>query len=64
MQKSNEASEENIEKSAKSESNFPPTLVDHHLLSHMTFNGHYLVKNSISIPKRVTNLYISYEITQ
>ena len=29
----------------------------------MTFNGHCLIKNHISIPKKVINLYISYTLT-
>ena len=28
----------------------------------MNFNGHYLIKNNISIPKNVINLYISYTL--
>ena len=52
-------SEESIEKITKSDSHFAPTFVDHHLLPDMNFNGHYLIKNNISIPKKVINLYIS-----
>ena len=29
----------------------------------MTFNRHCLIKNNISIPKKVINLYISYTLT-
>ena len=29
----------------------------------MTFNGHCLIKNNISIPKEVINLYISYTLS-
>ena len=29
----------------------------------MNFNGHCLIKNNISIPKKVINLYISYTLT-
>ena len=36
--------------------------VDYHLLSDMNFNGHCLIKNNISIPKKVINLYISYSL--
>ena len=28
----------------------------------MNFNGHYLIKNNISISKKVINLYISYTL--
>ena len=44
-------SEESIENIIKSESNFAPTFVDHHLLPEMNFNGHCLIKNDISVPK-------------
>ena len=55
-------SEENIENITKSDCNFAPTFVDHHLLSDMNFNGHCLIKNNMSIPKKVINLYISYTL--
>ena len=55
-------SEENIENITIWESNFAPTFVDHHLLLDINFNGHCLIKNNISIPKKVTNLYISYTL--
>ena len=61
--KSNGMSEENIENITKSESNFAPTFVDHCLLPKMNFNGHCLIKNNISIPKKVINLYISYTLS-
>ena len=51
---------ESIENIMKSGSSFVPNFVDHHLLQNMNFNGHYLIKNNISIPKKVINLYISY----
>ena len=50
--KSNGMSEESIENITKSESNFPPTFVDHHLLPDMNFNGHCSIKNNICIPKK------------
>ena len=53
---------ESIENIIKSDSSFVPNSVDHHLLQGMNFNGHYLIKNSISIPKKVINLYISYTL--
>ena len=50
--KSNGMSEETIENITKSDSNFSPTFVDHHLLPDMIFNGHCLIKKNISIPKK------------
>ena len=61
--KSNGMSEENIENITKSDSNFASTFVDHHLLPDMTFNGHCLIENNISIPIKGINLYISYTLT-
>ena len=55
--KSNGMSEENIKNITKSDSNFPPTFVDHHALPDINFNGHCLI-NNISIPNKVINLYI------
>ena len=55
-------SEESIENINKSDSNFAPTFVDHDVLPDLNFNGHYLIKNNISIPKKVINLYISYTL--
>ena len=52
-------SEKIIENITKSNSNFALTFVDHHLLPDMNFNGHCLIKNNISISKKVINLYIS-----
>ena len=59
--KSNGISEENIKNITKSDNNFAPTLVDHHLLPDMSFNGHCLI-NNFYIPKKVINLYISYTL--
>ena len=59
--KSNGISEENIESITKSDSNFTPTFVDHHLLPAMNFNRQCLI-NNISIPKKVITLYISYTL--
>ena len=50
--KSNRMSEENIENITKSDSNFAPTFVDHHLLPYIYLNGHFLIKHNISIPKK------------
>ena len=67
--KSNVMSKESIENITKSDSNFAPTFiifkilhVHHHLLADMNFNGHCLIRNNISIPKKVINLYISYTL--
>ena len=57
MWKSNGMLEENIESITKSDSNFAPSFVDHHLLPDTNFNGH-----DFSIPKKVINLYISYTL--
>ena len=57
--KSNGILEEYIENITKSDSNFAPTFVGHHLLRDVNFDGHCLI-NNISIPKKVINLYISY----
>ena len=55
--KSNEMSEEKIENITKSDSNFALTFVDHRLLlPGMNFNGCCLIKNNISISKKVINL--------
>ena len=55
---------ENIEFITKSDSNFAPTFVDYHSLPFMTINlnGHHLIKNNVSIPKQVINIYISYAV--
>ena len=47
---------ENIANITKSDSNFAPTFIDHHLLSDINFNGNILIKHNISIPKKVINL--------
>ena len=51
---------ENIENITKSGSNFAPSFVNYHVLPNINFNEHCLINNNISIPKKVTNLYISY----
>ena len=64
--KSNGMSKENIEhieNITKSDSNLAPTFVDHHSLPDITFNGHCLINNNVSIPKKVINLYISDTLT-
>ena len=60
--KSHGMSEENIKNITKSDNNFAPTFVDHHLLPGIIVNGHCLI-NNISIPRKVINLYISYTPT-
>ena len=57
--KSNGISEKNIKHITKSDNNFAPTFLDHHLLPDVTFNGYNLI-NNISVPKKVINLCISY----
>ena len=56
-------SKESIENITKSDSNYVPTFVEHHLLPDMNFNGHCLIRNNISIPKKVINLNISYTLS-
>ena len=51
--KSNRVSEENMKNITKSDSNFGPTSVDHHVLSDINFNGHCLINSNISIPEKV-----------
>ena len=55
-------SEENIGNITKSESNFPLTFADHHVLPDINFNVHSLLNNIISIPKKVINKYISHTL--
>ena len=55
-------SEESIKNVTKSDSNFEPTLIDHHLIPDMNFNRYCLIKNNISIPEKVINLSISYTL--
>ena len=42
--------------------NFARIFVDHYLMPYLNFNGHCLIKNNISIAKKVINLYISYTL--
>ena len=44
--------QENIENITESECNFAPIFVNLHLLSDIDFNGHCLMNNNISIPKK------------
>ena len=53
---------ESIENITKSDSNFGPTFVDHHILPDINFSGCCLIKSIISIPKKVINLYICYTL--
>ena len=48
--KSDGISKENNENVTKSDSNFAPAFVDHHLLPDINFNGHCLIKNNIFYP--------------
>ena len=45
-------SEGNTENIIKSDRNFAPTVIDHHLLTGINFNGLCLINNNISIPKK------------
>ena len=55
-------SKDNIENITKSDSNFAPTSVDHHLLPDINFNGHCLRKD-IYVPKKIyINIYMSYTL--
>ena len=58
MWKSNGMSEENIENVTKSDSDFAPTFVDHHVIPDINFNGHCLI-NNIYIHKKI-NKYIYF----
>ena len=51
-------SEENIKNITKSDSNFAPIFVDHHVLPDITSNGHCLI-NNIYVPKKIISIYIS-----
>ena len=51
--KSNRMSQENIKNITKPDSNLGATFIALHLLLDITFNGHCLIKNSISMPKKL-----------
>ena len=51
-----------IENVTKSDRDLALPFVDRHLLPDLNFNGHCLIKNNISIPKKVINLYIYYTL--
>ena len=55
-------SEESIENVTPSGSSFAPAFVDHHSLPDIHFNGPCLIKNTISVPKIVINIYVSYTL--
>ena len=57
--KSNGMSEESIENITRSDSNFAATFVDYLILPDINFHWHCFIKNNISIPKKVINLYLS-----
>ena len=59
---SNRMSEESIENVTPSGSSFAPAFVDHHSLPDIHFNGPCLIKNTISVPKIVINIYVSYTL--
>ena len=45
-----------IENLTKSNRNFPPIFLDRHVLPNINFNGHCLINNNISTPKKLINL--------
>ena len=45
-------SKEYIENITKSDSLFALTFVDHHVLPDINFNGHCLINDNISMPKK------------
>ena len=53
-------SEENIENITKSNSNFAPNFVYHHVLPDININEHCLINIDISVLKKAINLYVSY----
>ena len=55
-------SEESIKNITKLSINSALTFVDRCLFPDIKFNEHCLIKNDISIPKEVINLYISYKV--
>ena len=52
--KSNEMSEEGIENITKSDSNFAPTFVDHHVVLNINFDRYCLI-NNIYVPEKAIN---------
>ena len=54
-----ECQKKKIKNITKSDSNFAPIFVDHHLLPDINFNGP-CIRNNISLPKKVESLYISF----
>ena len=40
------------------------TFDNHYILPDVNFNGHSLIDNNISKPKKVINIYISYKLNQ
>ena len=59
FQISSEMPKENIENITKSDINFAPIFVHHHVLPDINFDGHCLMNNSIPTPKKVINQYKS-----
>ena len=57
-------SEKNTENITKSDSNFAPTFVDHHLFPDINLNGCCLTKSNISIPKKGINKPIHFLYTK
>ena len=59
--KSNGMSDKKIENTTRSDSNFTPNFVDHHVLADINFNGHCLINNKISISIRVMNIWFFWQ---
>ena len=55
-------SEGGIENITKSDNNFAQTFVDSHFWPDIDFNGHCLIKNNVSVPKKGINLYVFYTL--
>ena len=60
--KSNRVSEENIKKYKSVREEFCTNFCYHHILLHINFNRGCLTKSTISVPKKVIKLYISYKL--
>ena len=52
--------EESIENITKSNNFVAPTFVNHYILPDENINGHYLMNNNISIPKKITDIIYIY----
>ena len=55
-------SEKSIENITKSDCLFSSISVNHYVLPDVNFNGHCLINDDISIPRKIINLNISYPL--